>query len=264
MGDIHGIRTTPEVTPEDEALLRAALADAAPSDSDIAIERSWTAFSQRIVAPTASPQTRRAARHGVPLWRRMATLPTIAAALALAILLMGAGYGFWAGPFWGFGSELTLIGNQHLYTTVNQSQTAGGLTITVTNVYADEGRTFIAYTIAPSAELRQRYDHVIVASWDLVDQDAHAPQGTTAECTPLPRGDGPIYCLLDMPSFGIAGDKLTLTWDIHTVWLLKEGQAQEDADSSGWHFTFSVPYRHVNNGQGVYPQMCDLTHNACQ
>jgi uncharacterized protein DUF4179 len=264
MGDIQGIRTTPEVTPEDEALLRAALADAAPADGDIAIERSWTAFSQRIAASAATPQTRRGAGHGVPIWRRMATLPTIAAALALAILLMGAGYSLWAGPIRGFGSELTLIGNQHLYTTVNQSQTAGGLTITVTNVYADEGRTFIAYTIAPSAELRQRYDHVIVASWDLVDQDGHAPQGTAAECTPLPRGDDPIYCLLDMPSFGIAGDKLSLTWDIHTVWLLKDGQAREVVDSSRWHFTFSVPYRHVNNGQGVYPQMCELTHNACQ
>jgi hypothetical protein len=254
MGEIRGIPSAAE----EEALLRAALAEEAPDEVDI--ERAWEAFSQRIAAPEAQ----RASGRGLRIRGRLVTLPAIAALLALAILLMGASYAFWAGPFRGYDGELQLIGQKHLYTTVNQSRTAGGLTITVTNVYADEGRTFIAYTIDPSAELRQRYDHTIVASYDLVDQAGHAPQGTTVGCTPLPKGGGLVYCLMDAPSFRATGDTLTLTWDIHLAYLLRSGSSQTDTDAAGWHFTFTVPYLHVNNGRSAFPQMCDAARDAGQ
>jgi Domain of unknown function (DUF4179) len=254
MGDIRKIQSAEA----DEALLRATLAEAAPHD--IGMDRAWAAFSQRI----AAPQTRPTARRGVRIRGRLVTLPAIAAALAMAVLLMGAGFAFWAGPFQG--SELNLIGQQHLYTEINQSQTAGGLTITVTNVYADEGRTLIAYTINPSDDLRSHYNGVIVASYDLVDQTGHEPQGAAIQCTELQTDGGPIYCLMDLPSFGDGSgvDQLRLTWDIHTVYLTARGSSQTDSESSGWHFSFTLPYLHVNNGSGAYPQLCASAHNPCK
>src|SRR6185437_15533804 len=76
MGDIRELQSTDE----EEALLRAILAEGAPADIDV--DRAWAAFSQRIAAPTMRATSAR----GVRIRGRLITLPAIAATLVLAVL----------------------------------------------------------------------------------------------------------------------------------------------------------------------------------
>jgi hypothetical protein len=231
----------------DEVLLRTALVEHAPQEVDLA--GGWAAVSARI--------TLSAARSTAPVvgrgrfWRR--PVPLAAAALVVAVLLMGAGYVggryLWAGPF--SGSELDLIGDKHLYTAINQSATAGGVTITVIYAYADEGRTLIAYTLKPSGALRQRYMQIVVASYDLTDQFGEEPAGGNTQCTPLPSDGGPMQCLMDMPAFTppTAASDLVVTWKISTLYLLTRSGGT-DTSTTGWTLSFTLPFHHTNNGPG--------------
>jgi hypothetical protein len=236
--------------PETEALLRQTLAEHAPDTVDST--SSWEEVASQLALAGRSSHVGRA-----PQWRSWRRKPLLwVAAVAAAVALMGATF---TGGYYIFGwgllrtPEVQLIGNEHLYADVNRSQSANGITITVSKVYADEGSTLIAYTIRLAPQLSGSHPGPVIASYDLLDQYGEDAGGGGIICSPVSRDGRFVECLLDTTAYHppASTSRLDLTWKITKIYVFSNGSPDEsDGD---WTISFSVPFHHTSNGPGLGP-----------
>ncbi len=240
-------------TPQ-ERLVRATLREHAPTNVDV--ERGWATVAARLDMNVAAGTTATAsatwrARRGKPMrWQRVTLVA--AAAMAIALILAGAGVG---AAYWGglFGSDKgKLIGDERLYTTINQSQTVGDVTVTIDKVYADPGDTYIGLTIRLPQSSARQYSNAILNHFDVTDASGQEPSGATESCEQLPHDGSGEHCLIDIGPFqpGPGVTQLTLTVEIGEVWLLRPSVHDPDVRTGPWHFTFTLPFHQQNLGPG--------------
>lgn len=156
--------------------------------------------------------------------------------IAILVIVIGAvtaaGFGWWDNAF----------GNPNLYTEVNQQQTHQGVTIEITKVYADKGRTIIAYNTFSSDSSKQYVP-------DDMDITGSAPQKqATIEAT---YGEKGIHYYMVQPPFlvGANVNTLTITFNIGYVLVVPPVHDTTPTLTGPWHFVFTVPFHHVNNTQ---------------
>ncbi|WIG60705.1 MAG: hypothetical protein OJF49_003453 [Ktedonobacterales bacterium] len=248
-----------EETP-DEALLRQTFSEHAPVTVDT--EKGWNAIAPQVaaIASEGSMHTRRGIlpwrrTHGAetahaPRSRKRAIAPWAAVGLVAALLLTGAGF---AGIFTGFPfntPKLRIIGDEHLYTDVNQTQQADGVTIKVYKAYADPGNTYIAYSIQMSPELAKLYTYTTIGSWSITGQDGEATLRGNIVCSAAKPGDEQ-FCVMDEGPYHPAPgtSQLTITWDITAVYLNNTSPGYTTL-SGPWHFQFTIPFHAKNLGAG--------------
>lgn len=242
-----------------EALLHEALLAHAPA---VDTDAGWQAIASRIVAasqsaPADSGRAGRRARqvvtHLLMPQRRFALVASLVAAV---VLLCGAGVGaaYWGG-FLG-GAKAQLIGDASLYTTVDQSQTVGNISLAIAVAYADPGNTYLAVTIRMPRDLAQRYSNAALNHVTITDTSGAEAYGLLDECSSLTTGlfsdVGVEHCMLDVSPFVPAPGTthLALTVDIGEVWLLRPGSASPDVRSGPWHFHFTIPFHAKTLGPG--------------
>jgi len=204
------------------------------------------------VPASVTPPARRATRRRLS-WRAMA-LTGLAAVLVVAALV-GAGYG--AAVYFGLPApftthELQLIGDAHLYSAINQTQTQQGASVTIDKAYADQGATYIEYHSNGVTSATRDANDFIWASFDVTDQFGEEPTGGTTECLEGPGNGGAQRCLLSMgpfhPATGVS--TLTLTITIHSMFVQKAGSAHMLTLHGDWRFHFTLPFHHKNLGSG--------------
>ncbi|WP_040448450.1 DUF4179 domain-containing protein [Ktedonobacter racemifer] len=134
----------------------------------------------------------------------------------------------------------SLFGDVHLYESIGQTQSDQGVTITVTKVYADQGRTVIAYDIA-SAQANRSF---LLGSYDVKSPTAQKQEVLTATHCDAPQ-NGVAHCYMLQPAFLVpaGATTLALTLDVHQ--LVETGKANT-ALAGHWHFSFTVPFHHEN------------------
>src|SRR5258708_1136643 len=157
----------------------------------------------------------------------------------LAVVLTAAGFAWWNAIF----------GNPDQYQTVNQIQTSVGITIKVTKIYADEGRTIIAYDIysATNNQSKQFYP----TDYDLTSPTPQKLEALSATECDAPQA-GIVHCYMLVPPFQLPVGEHTIhiTWDIKQVIVVQPGEKVQPPPLSGhWHFEFMVPFHHLNNQQ---------------
>ena len=181
----------------------------------------------------------------------------VAASLAIVVALAGAGVGaaYWGGIFGG--PKAQLIGDERLYTTIGQSQTHGGVTVTVDKAYADPGNTYIAVTFTMPDSQASRYSNVIANSVGITDTDGNEAHGLNYVCEPLWHDalfhrDGVQHCLMDLSAFQppAGATSLNLNVEIGELWLFRTTDGQRDILTGPWSFNFSLPFYQQNLGPG--------------
>ncbi len=207
--------------------------------------RSWLSFPLERKQAMASSQTD--AENMVPL-NRVGKLPHAARKkwfqrvrlLALAGILIVVLGALTAASF-GFGWWDPLLGSPNLYTTINQQQTYQGVTIEITQVYADEGRTIVAYRAFSGNSTKQYYlnNFNLTGSAQQKQETLLATYGNTGSH---------FYYLVQSPFLVPANvQKLTLTLTIGHLIVVTTGQGSSPLVTGSWHFTFTVPFHHANN-----------------
>ncbi len=184
------------------------------------------------LAPAAplQPRQRRATR-------KVLLLAT-AAIVLVALTAAGFSYGWWNAAF----------GNPDLYQTVQQQQTDHGVTIVVTKVYVDEGRTVIAYDTYAANHAQDRKffpDHT-----DLRGSVPAKSEGPLQATFGDPLRDGVTHSYMVIPAFLVPANvnTVTITWDIGRMLVSQPGQEKQPPAISGhWHFSFTVPFHHTDN-----------------
>jgi hypothetical protein len=172
----------------------------------------------------------------------------------------------------------TLFGNPDLYTTINQQQTHNGLTIKITRVYVDEGRTIIAYDLWSDDQSTQRRYKVTMydtsGSAPRKAADLYATIGGPGTEEMDQNGVWHAY-IIDLP-FEVPADvnTLTLTVDIKQVIMTEIGpdapplicstteknkcSSTPDTIMTGlWHFSFSLPFHHEKNTEIPLPSIAE-------
>ncbi len=244
---------------EQEPLLREVMREHAPAHIDV--EEAWAAVAPRLALAQAPFDTHRdASRAGISpmipamkqLLHRQRVLVIAAAAMVIVLLLAGAAFGtpYWGGIFGG--DKAKLIGDERLYTTINQSQTVSEVTITIDKVYADPGNIYIALTVRLPRSLAGKYNHTVVNKVTIANANGQQPGGMNVVCDPLSDDSTVAHCLFDTGPLRPDTDAshLTLTVDIGEVWLLRPNVHDPDVRSGPWHFTFTVPFHQQNPGFG--------------
>ncbi|HEX8981544.1 MAG TPA: DUF4179 domain-containing protein [Ktedonobacterales bacterium] len=236
----------------EEPTLRATFARHAPTMVDT--ESAW--FNVRTQLPLGAQATDKAAAAAPRSTRQAARHPRLRAALmnagfaAALVVLVGAGVGtaYWGGLFGG--PKAQLIGNANLYTTIGQSRTIDGVTISVDQAYADSGNTYIAITARVSDTLAQRYGYVILNHVVVSEASGSESDGLSVSCEPLGRAallDSATieHCMLDSgalhPSAGLS--RVSVTVEVGEVWLLAKGSVQRTIRPGPWTFQFMLPWR---------------------
>lgn len=167
---------------------------------------------------------------------KMSLVGALVAILLLTLTGAGLALGWWN----------PLFGNPDLYQSIDQSRSDHGVTITVTKAYADEGRTIIVYEIAAKDTTKQYYP-------DAYNLNGSTPQKQepvqATECNGWKQGID--YCYMILPAFEVSKDvnRLTLTWDVPKLLVVQPGVNKIPTIKGSWHFTFTVPFHHVNNQQ---------------
>jgi hypothetical protein len=235
-----------------ERLLRATLREHAPSEVDA--EDAWAAIAPRFMFSQGTSASRsRRPRVGLTTLLRTPRAVLIAATLvAVVLVLAAAGFGaaYWGGLFGG--PKARLIGNEQLYTTINQSQTIGEVTVTVDKVYADPGNTYISVLIRVPQSVAHRYSHAILNRFGVTNASGQDAAGANFTCDPLPQDGSAEFCLIDYGPFqpNADGTHVTLTVDIGEVWLLRPGVHDPDVRTGPWQFTFTLPFHKQSLGPG--------------
>jgi hypothetical protein len=169
---------------------------------------------------------------------RLKTFFIVAAAIfLLALTAGGVGYSWWNATF----------GNPDLYQTVQQLQTDKGVTVVVTKVYADEGRTVIAYdTFAANHTQNQQFiidDYTVRGSEPAKNEGPL--QGTYGDATQ----DGVTHFYMVEPAFLVPANvnTVTITLDIGQMIVNQPGKGKLPGIIGHWHFSFTVPFHHEDN-----------------
>lgn len=164
------------------------------------------------------------------------------ALVATLVIVLG---GLTAASF-GFGWWDPMFGSPSLYTSVNQQRVDHGVTVKITSVYADEGRTIIAYDVFSKDASKEFY----LNNFDLsgsMPQKHEILTGTYGE-----RGNH-FYML--QPAFIVPANvnTLTLTLNVGNMMVVTKGQGTTTMLAGTWHFVFTVPFHHMNNAQVPSP-----------
>jgi hypothetical protein len=167
---------------------------------------------------------------------KVSLLGALVAVLLLTLTGAGLALGWWN----------PLFGNPDLYQTVGQSRSDHGVTITVTKVYADEGRTIIVYELVAKDTIKQYYPDAYSLSGS-TQQKQEPTQGT--ECSGWKQGV--VYCYMLMPAFEVPKgvNRFTLTWDVPELLAFEPTVSKSSIVKGSWHFSFTVLFHHVNNQQ---------------
>ncbi len=176
-------------------------------------------------------------------------LIVLASTLVLVMgILMGAGFGWWNLSF----------DDPALYTVVNQQQTHQGVAIRVTQVYADEGRTIIAYDISSQDPTKQ----YMLNNFDLLGSALQKQETLSGIYQDRPE-QGVQHLYMVEPPFLIPAKvgKLTLTLNVGEVIVTKMGETTNSTISGPWHFVFTVPFHHENNKHIANPLHGDVYIN---
>jgi Domain of unknown function (DUF4179) len=236
---------------QDEMALRATLHMHA--SEIIHSDKAWESVAPRLAASGAVVSQRRKAGLFAGVSRGL----LVAASLAIVVALAGAGVGaaYWGGLFGG--PKAQLIGDERLYTTIGQSQSHDGLTVTIDQAYADPGNTYIAVTFTMPDSQASHYSNVIANSVTITDGAGNEARGLNYVCEPLWHDalfhrDGVQHCLMDLSAFqppaGTA--PLNLNVEIGELWLFRTADHQRDILTGPWSFTFSLPFHQQNLGPG--------------
>jgi HEAT repeats/PBS lyase HEAT-like repeat len=160
-----------------------------------------------------------------------------AAIFLLALTAGGIGYSWWN----------TTFGNPDLYQTVQQQQTDHGVTVVVTKVYADEGRTVIAYdTYAANHAQDQQFfidDYTVTGSAPAKNEGPlQATYGDALQ-------DGVSHFYMVVPAFLVPANvnTVTITLDIGRMLVNQSGKGKLPDVPGHWHLSFTVPFHHENN-----------------
>ena len=240
-----------------EALVRATLTERA--GFDVEGERDWPLVSSRLRFESASMGASGATfSHSVKApagWMRGAlhrvrprTWPGAIMLAATCVALMGVGFATfeWAGPF--AGQKLGIIGEQRLYTTINQSRDDAGVTITVDKAYADAGNMYIAFRIQPDQAAAGTFS---LATFSLTDQYGGDPGGVNIQCVARTDPTVPQVCVLDSPPSHppTGATTLTITLAIQAIYRIPTTGDSQRIEGS-WLFVFTVPFHTKNLGSG--------------
>jgi hypothetical protein len=247
-----------EITPEreesrEELALRATLQMYAGEAVDA--DAAWGAVAPRLTSLRRNGVVQR--RRRGPLAGASRGILIAAAVVALVVALAGAGVGaaYWGGIFGG--PKARLIGDQKLYTTIGQSQTIDGVTVSADKAYADPGNTYIALSVTMPYALASRYRNVIANHVTIADTTGNEAQGLNMYCDPLwhdPsfRQDGVEHCLMDagplQPAAGATA--LNLSVEIGELWLFPVNGAEREIHPGSWRFQFTLPYHQQSLGPG--------------
>ncbi len=242
----------------DEALVRATLAERA--GFDVESERDWRRvapylrFESTPTRATSSQAGKTPAARMRGALHRARPRSWLGAAMiaATCVALMGIGFATfeWAGPF--VGHKLGLIGEQHLYTTVNQARDDAGVTISVDKAYADAGNVYIAFRIQPDQAIAGSFS---LATFSLTDQFGEEPGGGNIQCAARTDATAPQVCVLDSPPFHppSGATSLTLTLDIQALYRVHRMVTRSELEGSGASVHRSVPRKNLGPG-GPYVQ----------
>lgn len=249
----------------EERALREVYLERAPEH--VETERAWVAVAQRLAPQHVSANL----PHRLRLWarrpsgRRMgwrARLGAAAALVALPLLLMGAGIA--KERLMSLDPGMQRIADESLYQDVNQSQTVGGVTISITAAYADEGRTVFYYHIQLSPELAGQYQRADLGSWNLTTSEGYAQSGNGAIGTCAPwdstTRSGSCYMIEGPFAAGAAVSHVTLTLDILRVYLLLPAGSSSSVMEGHWRYQFTIPFHHINVGsvEQFFPHLLHL------
>lgn len=255
---------TPELDSQDEGLLRATLAEHAPTAVDTA--HGWMAIAGQIGAARQNGHGALADATTVrPQWRRP-RLPRVftrlVAGVAVAAVLMAAGFGI----VYSLSNKGNAIQQRHLYTVVNQRQTDQGVTIVVDRAYADSGSTSVLYYIELAPALAARgYTSASPLTFDLTSQYGDQGGGGNIICHP---GSGAVLetCEMDQAPFIVPAGvtELTISFAIYRAVLVRGGDHSFQTVLQGnWSFAFTIPFHRQSLGSGgPYAQPCDAA-NPC-
>jgi hypothetical protein len=188
-------------------------------------------------------------------WRQ-AALIAAAVAIVAGLVAAAASTPFWGGLFGG--PKAQLIGDERLYTTIGQSQTHGGVTVTIDKVYADPGNTYISFTASMPDAMAKHYTRVIANHVTITDAAGNEARGLNSTCDPLSHDalfhhDGVEPCLMDVSPFQppAGATTLTLNVEIGELWLFRTADGhQRDILTGPWRFTFSLPFHQQSLGPG--------------
>ncbi len=243
--------STPNGT-RSETLLRTTLQE---YTSQLDLHSAWTTVAERLPMEKHLVQ-QDGKRKGVPFHfrqRRWRTIPVMVAAVMLAVCLMGAGIATAYTPFWKLVSG-SGFGDASQYQKVDQQQQSNGVKITVTNAYADKGRTIIGFDISGPSAWSQPYTSISLKTFVLKDQGESLVQPTyNTICTTLSKV--PVHCVAVLPPFHpVSGTtNLAITWNITALSLTNPVNHVRESNvfSGNWHFQFLVPFHWQNhNSQG--------------
>jgi hypothetical protein len=225
------VRLPPTATPEGRQI-RMNTVEPTPTPVTVAPPESGNLSGPRRTPRPVHPATPRKLPYGL----HPALL--VAAVVLVMAVFTAAGVGWWSGRF----------GSPDLYSAVSQQQTHLGVTIRVTRVYADQGRTIIAYDTFSHDKSKQYFA-------DAIQLIGSAPQ--RPEAMGLTFGDAPVdgvthFYIVEAP-FVVPANvaTLVLTLDIGSVIVTTPGQSTQGSSllAGPWHFSFTVPFHHVNNSQ---------------
>jgi hypothetical protein len=243
---------------DEEQALRAALAAHAPIELPIA--DAWVAVRSRLALSAAPAAGGQASAPVAPQPRarwsplRAALLASGVAAVLIALMGAGVAAAYWGGLFGG--AKAQLIGNANFYTTIGQSRTVDGVTLSVDQAYADPGNTYIAITVRTSPVVAERYGHVILNHITVRDGDGEAT-GLNISCEAMGRADllkggGIEHCMLDagaLPAPAGVGP-VNVTIEVGEVWLFVKDGGQRTIYQGPWTYQFTLPWHAQSLGPG--------------
>lgn len=160
-----------------------------------------------------------------------------AAIFLLALTAAGFGYSWWN----------THFGNPDLYQTVQQQQTDHGVTVVVTKVYVDEGRTVIAYdTYAANHAQNQQF---IIDDYNVTGSAPAKNEGPLQGTYGDAPQDGVSHFYMVIPAFLIPANvnTVTITLDIGRILVNQPGNGKIPDITGHWHFSFTVPFHHQDD-----------------
>ena len=244
--------TTERAESLEELALRTTLHARASEMVDT--DGAWEGVAPRLVMGDVIVDRR---RRGGPFAGVSRTVLVAAALLAIVVALAGAGAGaaYWGGLFGG--PKAQLIGDEQLYKTIGQSQTHGGVTVSIDKAYADPGNTYIAVTFTMPDSQASRYSNVFANSVTITDGAGSEARGLNYVCEPLWHDqifhhDAIQHCLMDLTAFQppAGASSLSLNVEIGELWLVRTADHERDILSGSWSFTFSLPVHQRNLGPG--------------
>jgi hypothetical protein len=182
-------------------------------------------------------------------WPRSWAGAGLAAFTAIALLGAGIATFQWAGPF--IGQKLQEIGQQRLYSAVNQSQDDSGVTIFVDKAYADLGNVYIAFRVQPDTPMAGSFTP---GEFDLVAQSGQLDMehgGANIQCAARTDSSTAQVCVLDTAPFkpDAGGKTLTLTFDVYKLYHTTSSGGTQTITGS-WDFTFTIPFHTRSLGPG--------------